>query len=133
MNNVLRDSCIPAEGIIVSSMPVVLLSNRSLLVAGIEQLLRRMDGVQLSVVEATGSCAIARLRTFKPEVIVFDSGDSSHGDGVITRLLGQHPEASVVALGLDPAGIQIYTVHRVAETNLNGLKEAILGGPPALT
>ena len=114
------------------SVPVVLLSNRTLLAAGIENLLRRIDGVELSVVSVTEAGTIERLRELNPEAIVLDSSDLSLGEGVVTRLLGQHPEARVVALALDPTGIEVYRVHRVVETDLDGLKEAIWGGPPPL-
>jgi DNA-binding NarL/FixJ family response regulator len=111
-------------------MPVVLISNRSLLAAGVESLLRLVDGVELSVISIEGVDAITTLRKLNPAVIVFDSGDSTLGEGMVTRLLGQHPDARVIALTLDPTGIEVYRVHRVVETNLDGLKEAIWGAPP---
>jgi hypothetical protein len=129
----LRDSRNAAEGRTVPNKSVVLLSNRSLLASGIERLLGSMEGVELSVIAAKGPCAIASIRQLDPAVIIFDADDSSLGEGVVTNLLGQHPGARVIALALDPTGIEVFRVHRVGETDLEGFKEAIWGGPPPPT
>ncbi len=106
---------------------VVLLSNHSLLAAGVQRLLQGVDSLDLSIVAAEDSEAISRLHQLTPDVIVLDSGDPSLGEGVITHLLGQHPRAKVVAVNLGRRGIEVFRVHRVIETSLDGLLKAIGG------
>jgi DNA-binding NarL/FixJ family response regulator len=106
---------------------VVLLSNRSLLAAGVQRLLECVDSLELSTVATGDPGAIPKLRQLAPEVIVLDSGDPSLGEGAITRLLGQNPRVRVVALNLDRTGIEIYRMHHVVQTDLDGLLEAIQG------
>ncbi|MBI2936425.1 MAG: response regulator transcription factor [Chloroflexi bacterium] len=106
---------------------VVLLSNRSLLAAGVQRLLQGVDSLELSIVAARDSEALTKLRHLAPEVIVLDSGDPTLGEGVVTSLLGQHPRARVIALNLDRTGIEVYSLHRVVHADLEGLLEAIHG------
>ncbi|MBI4302062.1 MAG: hypothetical protein HY664_05610 [Chloroflexi bacterium] len=106
---------------------VVLLSNRSLLSAGVRRLLQGVDSLELSIVAAEDPEASPKLRELAPEVIILDSDDPSLGEGIITHLLGQHPKARVIALKLDRKGIEVYMMHRCVETDLFGLLEAIRG------
>ena len=111
----------------------MLLSNRSLLVAGVQRLLQGMDGLNLSIVAADDADIGAKLRRLAPAVVVLDSGDVSLGDGVITRLLEEHPRARVVALNLNRTAIDVYRVQRVLQTDLRGLLEAIQGPATSAT
>lgn len=106
---------------------VALMSNRSLLAAGVQRLLQGMGGLELAVVAADDPEVAHRLKKLAPEVIVLDSGDASIGEGVITRMLGEHPKARVIALNLNRPGIEVYRVQRVLHTDLDGLLEAIQG------
>ncbi|MBI3979156.1 MAG: response regulator transcription factor [Chloroflexi bacterium] len=71
--------------------------------------------------------AISTLRRPAPEVIVLDAGDPSLGEGVITHLLDQYPDARVVAVDLNRTEIEVYRVRRVGATDLDGLLQAIRG------
>lgn len=108
----------------MQNKPVVLLSNNSILAAGLRHLLQSIDGLQFSVVPA-GCDAITKLDELNPAVIVMDPADPALGEGIVTRLLGHFPKSRVVVLNLEPAGIEVYRVHQVVETNLDGLLEAI--------
>jgi DNA-binding NarL/FixJ family response regulator len=106
---------------------VAILNSRSLLAAGVQRLLRGADGLKLTIVAADDPEAAAKLKQLAPKVIVLDSGDSSLGEGVVTQMLEEHPKARVVALNLDHAGIDVYRIRRVHQTNVDGLLEAIHG------
>ena len=106
---------------------VVLLSNRSLLTTSVEQLLRYAEGFELSVVAADDPEATIKIKQVTPRFIIIDSGDKSLGEGVITRLLEEHPRAKVVALNLNHKGIKVYRMKHVLQTNLDGLLEIIRG------
>lgn len=111
---------------------VALLSNRSLLAAGVQRLLQSMDGLELTMVAADDPEAAAQMRRHAPHVIILDTGDASLGPGAITRMLEEHPKARVIALNLDRTGIEVYQMKRVLQSNLDGLLEAIQGkGAPA--
>jgi DNA-binding NarL/FixJ family response regulator len=106
---------------------VVILNNRSLLAAGVQRLLQSVDGLELAIVAADDPRAAAKLRELAPKVIVLDSGDASLGEGVVTRMLRENPQARVVTLNLNHAGIDVYRMRRVQQTNVDGLLEAIHG------
>ncbi|GEM_PF-2272983 len=106
---------------------VAMLSNRSLLSAGVQRLLQGVDGLELTIVAADDPEAAAKLRELAPKVIVLDSGDASLGEGVVTQMLEEHPRARVVTLNLNHAGIDVYRMRRVHQTNVDGLLEAIHG------
>lgn len=106
---------------------VVLLSNRSLMASGLQQLLQGVDGLELSVVTALDREAVPVLKKLAPDVILLDAGDASLGKSVITQLLAEHPKARVIALNANRLGIEVYRLKRVQQANLNGLLKAIQG------
>lgn len=106
---------------------VVLLSNHSLLATSIEQLLRYAEGFELSVIVADDPEATIKIKQVTPRFIIIDSGDASLGEGVITRLLEEHPRAKIVALNLNHKGIKVYQMKHLLQTDLDGLLETIRG------
>ena len=106
---------------------VVLLTNGSVLGAGIHRLLQEAAGLDLVVVETNDPNAESKVRQAAPQVIVLDAGDSSIGDGVITRLLSHHPKARVIALTLSHTGIEVYRMKRVSQADPGELLAAIQG------
>ncbi len=106
---------------------VVLLSNRSLFAASIQRLLESETSFELFTVVADDPKAIANIRRMSPQVIIIDSGDTSLGEGVITRLLEEHPKTRVIALNLNHGGIKVYQMKHILQTNLDGLLETIRG------
>ena len=111
---------------------VVLLKNHSLLSASIEKLLQNEVSLELSIVAADDPKATAKIRRRRPQAIIIDSGDASLGEGVIPRLLEEHPQTKVIAVNLNHSGITVYQIRDVLQTDLAGLLEAIQGdGPPA--
>lgn len=111
---------------------VVLLKNHSLLSASIERLLQNEASFELSIVAANDPKATAKIRRRHPQAIIIDSGDASLGEGVIPRLLEEHPQTKVIAVNLHHSDIRVYQIRAVLQTDLIGLLEAIQGGgPPA--
>lgn len=105
--------------------PLVLLSNRSILTAGVQRLLQEIDRFEVATVETSDPQWAATVKHLAPSVIVLDSSDDSLGKGVITRLLEEHPRARVIALNLNHTGIEVYRMKRVLHTGVDGLLEAI--------
>lgn len=106
---------------------VVLLTNHSLLAAGLQRLLQAIDGLELCTVRADDPRAAERIRSLDPQAIVLDSGDISMGDAAITQMLEEYPRAKVVALNLKRPGIEVFEMQRLAQTDLAALLEAIQG------
>jgi hypothetical protein len=106
---------------------VVLLSNRSLLAVSIQRLLQNEKGFKLSVVAADDPEVTAKIKQRSPQVIIIDSGDDSLGEGVIMRLLEEHPKTRVIALNLNHVGIKVYQMKHALQTSLDGLLETIRG------
>ncbi|MBI2304300.1 MAG: hypothetical protein HYU86_06080 [Chloroflexi bacterium] len=106
---------------------VVLLTNRSVLVAGVQRLLQGVSDLELTIMADGDPEAVTKLGALAPQVIVLDSGDTSLGEGVITRMLTENPKSKVIALNLNRTGIEVYRVRRVQHTGFDGLLEAIRG------
>lgn len=109
-----------------------MLTNHSLLAAGLQRLLQAIDGIELCTVLADDPQAAERIRSLDPQAIVLDSGDISMGEATITQMLEEHPRARVVALNLKRSGIEVFEMQRLAPTDLTALLEAIQSkGSPA--
>ncbi len=106
---------------------LVLLSSRSLFAAGVQRLLEDSDGIELSTVAADEAGWVTKVKHLAPKVIVMDSSDCSLDQGVIARLLEEHPRARGIALSLNHAGMDVYWMKRVPQTNVDGLLGAIQG------
>ncbi len=106
---------------------VVLLTNGSILGAGIHRLLKEAAGLDLVVVEAHDPDAESKVRKAAPHVIVLDTVAPSLRDDVITRLLSHHPKARVIVLTLSHTGIEVYRMKRVSQADPGELLAAIQG------
>ena len=106
---------------------VVLLSNHSLLVTSVQKLLQSAEGVELSIIEADDPEVTTKIKQRSPQAIIIDSDDTSLGEGVITRLLEEHPKVKVIAQSWHHVGIKIYQMKHLMRTNLDGLLETIRG------
>lgn len=104
-----------------------MLSNHSLLSATIQSLLQNEANFQFYTVATDQPKMSSKIKQRNPHAIIIDSGDTSLGKDVITHLLDQHPKAKVIALNLDRRNINVYGVHRVVNSDLNGLMDAIRG------
>lgn len=116
----------PAKGDPMRKKRIVLLSNGSVLAAGVERLLQNIDRVEFSTVPGEDPEAVVTIKRLAPTAIVLDSGDAL-SKASITRLLEGIPKVRVIALRADQKGIEVYRMSRVWETNLEGLLEAISG------
>ncbi|MBI2964671.1 MAG: hypothetical protein HYY34_00545, partial [Chloroflexi bacterium] len=106
---------------------VTLLTNRSLFAAGVEELLLGVEGMTLSVIDATDPCAMKKVTGLKPHVIVLDTDEAPVGRVAVVQILELLPQARVVALSLNNAAIDVYRMKRVTATDLGGLIYAIQG------
>lgn len=106
---------------------VTLLTNRSLFAAGVEELLLGVDGMTLSVVDATDPGAMKKISGLRPHVIVLDTDGAVVGRADVVQILELQPQARVVALSLKRAAIDVYRMKRVIPTDLAGLVRAIQG------
>ncbi len=106
---------------------VVLLSNRSLFVAGVERLLQNVSDVELNVLPADHPQLSQEVGRFAPQVIILDSGAAQPGEEAIGRLLAEHPRAKVVGLNLNEPTIKVFRMRRARHMDLEGLLEVIRG------
>ena len=106
---------------------VVLLSNHSVLAAGVQRVLQGVPGVELAVVAADDPQADAKVRRLAPAVLVLDAGDPFLAEGHVTRVLEERPGVRVIALNFGRTGVEVYRVRRVVQTSLDGLLQAIQG------
>jgi DNA-binding NarL/FixJ family response regulator len=111
----------------MSTKKVVLLNNRGVLAAGVQQLLRGLEGVDLSVIDLDDRSLAAKIGEKVPDVIVLDTGESAVGQARIVQLLEQQPRAQVVALNVHRSEINVFRVNRIVRTDLEGLATAIGG------
>ncbi len=106
---------------------VVLLSNRSLFVAGVERLLQDVSDVELNVLPVDHPSLSQEVARFAPDVIILDSGGATPGEGAIVGLLAEHPRAKVIGLNLNESVIKVFRVRRARHMDLEGLLEVIRG------
>lgn len=83
--------------------------------------------MELSTVQADAPDWTTQIRDIAPYAIVIDCSDAFLEEGIITRLLEEHPQSRVVALNLRYQGIDVYRRRQVRQTDLPGLLKAILG------
>lgn len=79
---------------------IVLLSNRSILVAGIRRLLEKVDGLELAVVPGDDPEANKRIRQLAPQAILLDCEKGLPDQALVTQMLAEHPKARVIVLGV---------------------------------
>ena len=106
---------------------VVLLSYRSVLVAGVWRLLKSVDALDVRAVAIDDPEALETIRRFAPDVIVLDSGGQATKELTIAQLLGHHPQTKIVSLDLSQTDIDVYRVEHVGESSLDVLLQAISG------
>lgn len=106
---------------------VVLLSNRSVLVAGVSSLLESIDALDVRAVAIDDPEALETIRRFAPDVIVLDSGGEATKELTIARLLRHHPQTKIVSLDLSKTDIDVYRVERLGDSSLDALLQAISG------
>jgi DNA-binding NarL/FixJ family response regulator len=111
----------------MATTKVVLLTNGSVLAAGLHQLLDRLEGVDLSVIDLDDCTLSRKIGDADPDVIVLDTGDAAAGRARVVQLLEQQPRARVVALNVHRSGIEVFRVNRVVRTDLEGLARVIEG------
>ena len=105
---------------------VVLVSNRSVLVAGIQRLLEGTNSVELSVVQEDAPDLQRHIQILAPQAILLD-GEGVADQGMVTQMLEQQPAARVIVLGVQRKDIEVYSLRKVLHTDLDGLLEAIHG------
>ncbi len=105
---------------------VVLVSNRSVLAAGVQHLLEDMNDLEVSVVPSDAADLQRRIQDLSPQAIVLD-GEVAADHAVITQMLEQQPKARVIVLGVQRKNIEVYSLKKVMHTDVDGLMEAIQG------
>jgi DNA-binding NarL/FixJ family response regulator len=106
---------------------IVLLSNRSVLVAGIRLLLESIEGLELAVVPGDDPEVRRRIHQLAPQAILLDCERGLPDHGLVTQMLEEHPKARVIVLGVNRQDIEVYSLRKVRHTDLDGLLEAIGG------
>ncbi len=106
---------------------VAVLTNGTLLMAGVVSILREQPALQIRSLASNDLALGQELATFRPDVVVV--GDS---DPALTTccglwsLMGQHPGTTVIALVSGESDIQAYTQHRVVGARTADLLDLIV-------
>ena len=109
---------------------VVLLSNHSLLAAGILSLLEGVDGLEVAVVSVDDPDASCKMRHFAPHVIVLDGTGGSSARTAITQLLKQNPVARIVSLNLGHRDVEVFRMERLTVSSSEEFLAAIRSQSP---
>lgn len=106
---------------------VLVFSNHSLLISGVQSLLREHPEIELITGDDEGEI-YRQVRQAAPEVVVIDAGQAQEEGGLsITRFLRENPRSTLVALSLDQPGIAALRSHRVAGTTWESLLSVLDG------
>ena len=108
---------------------VVVLYGASLFVAGVEASLRDRPGLDVVRIDAALPDAGRRLKSLRPDVIIFDSGDArlvALPD--MTQLLRDNPGVLVIGLDLTNNEVTVVSSQQRSATKVEDLVEAIQMG-----
>ncbi len=104
---------------------VILLSNRSVLAAGVLRLLKAMDGLEVIAVADDDPEAERKVMHFAPHIIILDCDDEEMEQRAIPLLLRHNPGASIVSLNPRRSDAEVYRLERVAQPTIERLLEVI--------
>lgn len=108
---------------------VVVLYGASLFVVGVETCLKDQPGLEVVRIGITLSDTEKRLRSLRPDVIIFDSSDVRLATWPgITQFLRENPGILVIGLDLTTTNeVTIFSSHQYPVTKVEDLIEAIMG------
>jgi DNA-binding NarL/FixJ family response regulator len=121
---------------------VLIVDDHAIVRAGLAQLLRTTDDLELVGEAADGDAAVTSARELHPDVVLMDlSMPGTDGVQATARILADDPDAHVLVLTsfsdqtriLDAlqAGAEGYLLkHAEPETILSGIREVVAGGSP---
>lgn len=105
---------------------VIVLYGASLFVAGVETSLRDRPGLEVVRIESTLPDTGQRLKSLRPDVIIFDSSEARL-DALpgMTQLLREHPGVLVIGLDLTSDEVTILSGQQRSVTKAEDLVEVI--------
>ncbi len=111
----------------MDSQRVILLSNRSILMHIVEQLLSDARGIELGVIGLDDPNWEERLLATAPNTVLVDSGSGNEAWACVHSLLHQLPGSNLISLDLDEPVINVFSMTRIPKSDLDGLLNAIRG------
>lgn len=105
---------------------VYILHDHSLFARGLEDLLKKKDGVEVVGVAPNGGEALAQIESLKPDVVIVDAESEATEPGtVLSKMLQHRQSARVVQVGLENGAVTLYSGRKCDEAELNDLLESI--------
>ncbi|MDA8189702.1 MAG: hypothetical protein M0T85_16300 [Dehalococcoidales bacterium] len=105
---------------------ILVLYSKSLLAQGVENLLRKSEGLEVIGVDLEQRDAVRRIGTLQPEVVIVDGDDLPvYGGSLILQLLREHPSVKVLCISVNGNTVDIYRKSQMAVTRADELVAAI--------
>ena len=104
---------------------VMVLTNHSVLAAGLLSLLEGAEGLEVATVAMEAPEAACAMERFAPHVIVLVNSNGLSGERTIGQLLDRHPTARIVCLNLNQTDIGVYRLERLTVSSVDEFLKAI--------
>lgn len=105
---------------------ILVLYGKSLLAQGVENLLKKSEGLEVIGVDLTQQGAVARVSALRPEVVIVDGDDvPAYGGSLILQLLRENPSAKVLCISVNGSDVDVYHKSQVSVTRAEELLAAI--------
>ncbi len=104
---------------------VLLLANRSVFTAGVQSLLKSVDGLEIAMIAPDYPEAAHKLRIFDPDVIILNATGEQRESMAITDLLEQESFVMIITLDLSKTSIDVSWKRLLPGSSIESLLEAI--------
>ena len=108
---------------------VAVLTNKTLLMAGVGRMLTEQSGLEVSTISTDDEELMSKLSAFKPKVVVLDSEDALLASRIpLEELLQRNPSPTVVALNLAQDDIRAFKHKRILRGSARDLLRIVSRG-----
>ncbi len=105
---------------------ILVLYGKSLLAQGVENLLKKSDGLEVIGVDMNQQGAVKRVSMLHPEVVIVDGDDMpANGGTLILQVLRENPSVKVLCISVNGSNVDIYRKSQVSVTQADELVAAI--------
>ncbi len=105
---------------------ILVLYSKSLFAQGVENLLKRNEGLEVIGVDMLQKGTARRINTLQPEVVILDGDDHPEaGASLILQVLRENPSIRVLCISLNGTNVDIFRKSQICVTQADELVAAI--------
>lgn len=105
---------------------ILVLYSKSLLAQGVENLLKKTDGLEVIGIDLEKKEAVNEINQLNPEAVIIDGDDIPAGGGaLILQVLRENPSVKVFCISTNGSNVDVYRRSQVSVTRADELVAAI--------